>query len=1136
MSERNTIKFVDSSIGIVFLLLMVLFPSLLYGAWKVPLPSLIPSPQRITWNGQRFCHGLNSDRFVKRLTANLSEVVWNPSEAYTLKVSSDSIILTALTQQGLFRGVQTLHQLTVTSETSTYVTGCSITDWPAFAIRGFMQDVGRNFMPLTLLKEQIDVMAAYKYNVFHLHFTDNPGWRLESKRYPQLHAASSMSRWPGQYYTQENFLDLIQYCGDRYITLIPEFDIPGHCESFRRAFSLDSMRDPKVQPILLDLIDELCSLVPKEKMPYLHLGTDEVWQKHEQPAPGLLNALIDRVRSHGREVIVWRPGQQIDDDQNSVTQLWSAGGKPKEGHPYIDSRLNYLNHLDPLAGVAQLYFDRICNKAHGDAMALGGILCCWNDNNVKNAADILVQNPVYPGLLTYSETSWKGQSFDSADNFLAKIPSKENPLFTEFQQFENRLTRHRDLYFKGKPFPYVRQTDIEWSLLGPFNNHGDVNQSFAVERNMAKSCTAQGKEFKWEGPVRGGTIHVKHFFGFPSYVSEKQGTIYAATNIWSPVDQETGCWIGFHDWSRSGGRRGGPFPVQGQWHNTNPKVWVNGTAVAPPVWNNPGLDAKSEEIPFSDENFSFRQPAKIHLKKGWNQVLLKVPQGGKSWKWMFTFVPVKFKRGVLKEVEGLKYSTNPQLDSDVFSLSPAFGEHMVFQQNNPIHLSGTAGVGDEISLKIANQSGNCVADVEGKWRLTLPQVPAGGPYSLQVSVNGKINVDWKDILVGEVWFCSGQSNMEFRLDQSENGKLAVSRADDNQMRMVNFHSIAATSDIAWDSLTLGRVQQLDYFEGSWQKDSPSAASGFSAIAYHFGKVLRAKLGVPVGLVEVAVGGAPVESFIDRTNIDANPELSNINANWFGNDLVMEWCRQRAVKNLSLGSNLLQKHPFFPGYVFEAGIYPFKDLPVRGIIWYQGESNAHNSSFYETALPELVRSLRTLWNSNELPFIFAQLSAIQRTGWEVFRDTQRRLAGKIDHAALVVTSDLGDSLNVHPIRKKEIGYRFALQALQKVYKKGVLADGPLPEKAKKVGGSVVEISFLPIQKLKTSDGETLRELEVCGKEGQFHTVPGLLAANKIVIKIKNKDVKMVRYGWKPYWRGNLVNQDGLPASTFCLIVN
>ncbi len=641
----------------LLILLILLSSDLLCQPKQSNQRALIPMPQILEWNGLDFKSGLTNDRFVRRIVTRLPGALINHDESYSLNVNPDSVVLIAENEKGIFRGMQTIKQLTYHKNGQEFIAGCRITDWPAFGLRGFMQDVGRNFQSLPMLKEQIDVMAAYKFNVFHFHITDNPGWRLESKKYPQLSAASSMSRWPGKYYSQEDFRQLVNYCSDRYITLIPEFDIPGHCEAFRKGFALDSMSDLRVKSILLDLIDELCNLIPKEKMPYIHLGTDEVWHKNEKPEPGLLSALEQRVRLHNREVIVWSPGQHIENDNTSITQLWSSAGKPKDGHRYIDSRLNYLNHLDPLSGVSQLYFDRICGAAHGDSMRLGGILCCWNDNNVSDEYNILRQNPVYPGMLTYSETSWKGQPKDPGENYLAKLPLPENPLYKEFQEFEERLIIHRDRYFQDKPFPYVKQSQICWKIIGPFNNQNDVNKIFPVEDSIRLDYPVDGRNYTWTGPYYGGTIHIRHFFGFPSWFSEKKGTVYAATQIWSPKDQEVGCWIGFQDWSRSGGRRGGPFPIKGQWHTTNPKVWINGEIIKPPVWKNPGLPEKTEEIPFSDENYFFRQPTNITLKKGWNTVLLKVPQGENSWKWMFTFVPVRMENNQVKEIEGLRFSS-----------------------------------------------------------------------------------------------------------------------------------------------------------------------------------------------------------------------------------------------------------------------------------------------------------------------------------------------------------------------------------------------------------------------------------------------------------------------------------------------
>nr|MBD3621871.1 hypothetical protein [Sunxiuqinia sp.] len=409
----------------------------------------------------------------------------------------------------------------------------------------------------------------------------------------------------------------------------------------------------------IDLVDELCSLAPAEVMPYIHLGTDEVWHSYEEPSPTLLPALLERVtQHHGRELIVWRPGQHIEGDSVSITQLWSSNGYPKPGHRYIDCRLNYLNHLDPLAGISQLYFERINGAAHGDSLRLGGILCCWNDNNVNGEYDILTQNPVYPGILTYSETSWTGQKREIGENYLAKLPKKGSELLNEFRAFEDRLIGHRDKYFTGKPFPYVKQTNIEWKVIGPIAHGGDVEVQFPVEDELLETYQIDSANYTWQGPFIGGTIHLTHFFGYPSYFPKEAGTYYAYTRIWSPKEQTVGAWIGFHDWSRSAGRRGGPFPQDGEWHNTHPKVWLNGKPVIAPKWNKPGLASNTEEIPFTDENYFFRNPASIHLKNGWNQVLLKIPVKNETWKRMFTFVPVQFDYLTVREVKDLRFSAD----------------------------------------------------------------------------------------------------------------------------------------------------------------------------------------------------------------------------------------------------------------------------------------------------------------------------------------------------------------------------------------------------------------------------------------------------------------------------------------------
>ncbi|MCK4748808.1 MAG: beta-N-acetylhexosaminidase, partial [Bacteroidales bacterium] len=265
--------------------------------------------------------------------------------AYNLHIDEE-INITASSPAGIFYGIQTLRQL-IRKADSPKIAECSIHDWPAFKIRGYMQDVGRNYQSIEFLQEQMEVMASYKMNTFHMHLADNPGWRLESLKYPELQSEEATSRKPGMYYSRDEFVALVEFCAERYITIIPEFDVPGHTQAFRKALNISSMNSKKVQNILIDLIDELCELAPAEKMPYIHLGTDEVWREEEKVDEDFLVPLIERIYEHGREMIGWHPGIVVPGDERSVKQLWTGRAVPLEGHAYIDSRANYLNHMDP---------------------------------------------------------------------------------------------------------------------------------------------------------------------------------------------------------------------------------------------------------------------------------------------------------------------------------------------------------------------------------------------------------------------------------------------------------------------------------------------------------------------------------------------------------------------------------------------------------------------------------------------------------------------------------------------------------------------------------------------------------------------------------------------------------------------
>lgn len=577
----------------------------------------------------------------------------NNEEGYILNIG-EKVTISAPTNKGAYYGLQTLRQLIRKDGEQWTLPQLDIKDWPAFKIRGFMHDTGRNFQSIAQLKEQLDILSQYKYNIFHWHLTDYPGWRLESKLYPELQLDKTFSRGVGLYYTQEDFKEILAYCKERQITVIPEFDIPGHTDAFRKAFGVTTMKDKRVLPILLALFDELIGLVDAEEMPYIHIGTDEVRKEPEYIEDKTILAIMDHIKAKGREIIVWKEGIVIPEDSTSINQLW-AQYEGREGHRFIDSRSNYINHLDPFAGMARLFFQQPCRQAVGDALALGGILCAWPDNNVAEERDILKQNPIYPSIVFYSDAIWKGREKNYPE-YWSKLPPKDTQEFKMFKGFEQKVLAHRDLFFLDKEFPYIEQTEAFWNVIGPFDHKGDFSAAFPVEKEVVPSYTVDGKAYRWDDSIVGATVHLKHFFGFPAVTDVKSGTYYAYTKIYSPDARNQAFWIGFHGWSRAGGRRGGPTPSHGQWHTTEPKIWVNNLKISPPIWQQPGLGLATDEIPFIDEDYFYRAPTLLKLNKGWNTILLKIPHGGNSWKWMYTCIPVNIKGNNIREVKDLKFN------------------------------------------------------------------------------------------------------------------------------------------------------------------------------------------------------------------------------------------------------------------------------------------------------------------------------------------------------------------------------------------------------------------------------------------------------------------------------------------------
>ena len=463
-------------------------------------------------------------------------------------------------------------------------------------------------------------------------------------------------------------------------------------------------------------------------------------------------------------------------------------------------------------------------------------------------------------------------------------------------------------------------------------------------------------------------------------------------------------------------------------------------------------------------------------------------------------------------------------------LGTVFTDNMVLQRNQPITIYGIANGGDVVEVSFKEQKKSATTNEYGKWEVVFLAQIQGGPYEMTVKSNQK-SIVLKNILIGDVWFCSGQSNMVFQLQQSENGNEEIKKGLPNaRIRLFNFKDLRETDNTIWDSITLAKTNRLEFFSGKWTECNAENAKDFSAIAYYFAKKITTEENVPIGLIQVAVGGSPIESWIDRYTLEHDDKVVDALTNWRKSDFIMPWVRTRADMNLKNATNPKQRHPYDPAYNYEAGVTNFTKFPIKGVIWYQGESNAHNVELYEHLLPEMVKSWRKAWNNN-FPFYYVQLSSLDRPTWPAFRDAQNRMQKIIPNSGMAVSMDYGDSTDVHPIRKREIGDRLALLALKNTYGKKVTSNGPSPLNAIKNKDQIV-ISFTFAKNLSPANNKEIIGFELVTEKGKHIKVLATAKNNQVFITIpKGENIKSIYYAWEPFTRANLVNEAGLPCSTF-----
>ena len=511
-----------------------------------------------------------------------------------------------------------------------------------------------------------------------------------------------------------------------------------------------------------------------------------------------------------------------------------------------------------------------------------------------------------------------------------------------------------------------------------------------------------------------------------------------------------------------------------------------------------------------------------------------------------TFQRIKIS-DILKPPKNQK-TKNPVFQKSKLGFARPFTDHMVLQCDQPIRIWGHSQPKATIKVSLGNSISKTVAaDEHGQWMIELPAQKASFDATNVKVSDGAQNIQLHDVLFGEVWICAGQSNMEWELRKSKSGKQMIAQANDRYLRLHLCPGGARGSSGVYNQSHMDRLKPANFSEGTWQVDSPSSASRFSAVGYFFAKHLRSQLKKPVGIISVAVGGTPIESWVSQESLSKEPKLAKMfNGNWLDNPMLDDWCKRRAKQNLKRGlsgeltipsDDCGPNHSFKPGFMYAAGIRPFVPLSIRGGLWYQGESNADNparTKIYDACFPLLVKEWRASFKNEALPVVFVQLPAMGRANWPVFREYQRRSLAKLTNVGMAITIDTGDPKNVHPVDKQPVGERLAQWALINTYKQNGVGMGPL-YKSKSSVRNTLKLSFdFCGNGLSSRNSKPLNHFEIAGSNGVYHPAIATLDGNQVLLTSTQVSRPVhARYAWKAFPKPfpNLVNSAGLPASPF-----
>ncbi|WP_139957571.1 sialate O-acetylesterase [Flavicella sediminum] len=482
----------------------------------------------------------------------------------------------------------------------------------------------------------------------------------------------------------------------------------------------------------------------------------------------------------------------------------------------------------------------------------------------------------------------------------------------------------------------------------------------------------------------------------------------------------------------------------------------------------------------------------------------------------------------------------PTLQSQqTLTVAPVLSDGMVVQRNQAISLWGTGTPNDTVFFKIKSHHKTIQVNPDGTWKTTLPKQKIGLPFSIKIHTK-KDRITIRDILAGEVWLASGQSNMHLDLKRTIDGEAIAKKANNKNIRIFNMKPTYPTGENGVHTLAeLTKIQNDHYFNTKgWVKASPENVRYFSAVAYYFAEKLQKELNIPIGIIHNAVPGSPIESWISKKTITQDPAIQYFTKQRWLNKNNEDGMISTAKNQISLSHTTKQKHPWMPTYNYVNGILPIKNMVIKGVIWYQGESNAAHPELYKNMLQKMVALWRTDFNQ-DFPFYSVQLTSREnRSTWPAFRNAQRELRDLVPNSKMVVITDVGDKNDTHAKNKKPVGDRLAILALGDTYQLIDDYESPLFDKTSATKNGF-QIHFKgSFNQLKTKGEKEIIGFEFSYDNLNFAKLQTEIQGKSIFFKnpIPKKKPIYIRYAWKAYTEANVISTNNLPVSPFQTKIN